>query len=67
MAQPYTSQPHSIQTQELLDRAQSAIDRSIQIRNQHATYLEAAKRKAFDIELQMYRLRVEGFSTAFKR
>jgi hypothetical protein len=65
--QPDSNQPYSQETQELLDRAQSAIDRSIDIRNDHAIFLEVAKRKAFDIELQMYRVRVEGLTVALKK
>jgi hypothetical protein len=66
MVQAYNEQPYSKETQELLDRAQTAINRSIHIRNEHAAYLEAAKRKAFEVELGIYRLRAAGLSSLLK-
>jgi hypothetical protein len=61
------AQSYSEQTQTLLDRAQCAIDRSIQLRNERGAYLAAAKRKALEVELRTYRLRAAGFSVALDK
>jgi len=47
----------SEETQELLDRAQRAIDRSIQLRAERAAHLKEAQQKFFEVELRQYRFR----------
>jgi phage-related baseplate assembly protein len=61
------AQPFSEETQELLDQAQAAIDRSAQLPTEHKVCMESARRTSFEIKLRMYRLRmarVGKFKTA---
>ena len=51
------SQHFSDDTQELLDRAQRAIDQSVSLRAETREHLVAAQRRSFQLELDMYRWR----------
>jgi hypothetical protein len=50
-------QQFSKQTQELLTRADRAIDRSVQLREQRRKYLARAEQRLFQLELSLYRRR----------
>lgn len=54
--------PFSDETLDLLDRAQRAIDRAIELRNERAGCLERARRSNLSIELHIYRARAASLS-----
>lgn len=49
--------PFDVATQDLLDRAQRAIDQSIKLRHERAAFMQKARRSGFAIELRVYQAR----------
>ena len=52
---------YSVDTQELLDRAHKAIERSIRLRDEHATQLKTVQQMAYETAWRQYRLRAAAF------
>lgn len=53
-------------TQDLLDRAERAIDQSVKLRNERAAFMQKARRSGFAMELRIYQARAASLSRRLK-